>query len=309
MALIATFGNIIAFLYNFLSFRSRAISAYSIFTCNLNFSDMLMGLYLYIIAFINLVYTGTYGLEDYSWRHSTLCTVAGIIATTSSESSALFVSLITLDRILAIRNPLSWRRLTKVGASLLSILSWVISLSLAVFPILPMDLSSFYDFYAQTSICIYLPLSVHRKSGWQYSVAVFVGFNFFLFLGILVGQFMILFEVIKSGRKVQSSGTLQRDIALAKSVCAVVVTDLFCWIPIGIIGMLTFSGIDVSPEVYAWIIVLVLPVNSALNPILYTLSAFLRERIRKTKKNCILPCQTNADSADPELTTTAIKED
>lgn len=39
--------------------------------------------------------------------------------------------------------------------------------------------------------------------------------------------------------------------------------------------MMTFFGIDVNDDVYAWIIVIVLPVNSALNPILYTLSALV----------------------------------
>ncbi|XP_062570285.1 relaxin receptor 2-like [Saccostrea cucullata] len=49
-------------------------------------------------------------------------------------------------------------------------------------------------------------------------------------------------------------------------------------------GMLTFYGIDVSQEVYAWIIVLVLPINSALNPILYTLSSNIREHRRSKAK-------------------------
>ncbi|XP_056009348.1 G-protein coupled receptor GRL101-like [Ostrea edulis] len=247
-----------------------------------------------IPSFVNLVYTGRYAFEDHSWRQSVLCSVSGVLATVSSESSSFFVSLITMDRILAIKYPLSSRRLTKVGGILLAVLAWTISLSLALFPILPMGFSSFEGFYAQTAICIYLPLSVQRRPGWQYSMVVFVGINFIIFLGILVGQCVIVLEVIKSGRKIQSSNRHQREVALAKSVGAVVLTDFFCWIPIGIIdcfffffffflGMLTFSGVDISSEVYNWILVLVLPINSALNPILYTFSAVLRQRDRRAE--------------------------
>ena len=31
-------------------------------------------------------------------------------------------------------------------------------------------------------------------------------------------------------------------------------------------------GVNISPSLYAWLAVLVLPVNSALNPVLYTLT-------------------------------------
>ncbi|XP_062581982.1 relaxin receptor 2-like [Saccostrea cucullata] len=112
-------------------------------------------------------------------------------------------------------------------------------------------------------------------------MVIFIGLNFIIFVGISIGQFLIILEVNKSGKNSQASNCRRREIALAKSVVAVVITDLLCWVPIGIIGMLTFYGIDVSLEVYAWIIVLVLPVNSAINPILYTLSAIIRERGRR----------------------------
>ncbi|XP_062588314.1 G-protein coupled receptor GRL101-like [Saccostrea cucullata] len=226
-----------------------------------------------------MVYSGKYGFEDFHWRHSKLCIFAGVLATVSSEASALFVSLITFDRILAITRPFSNPHLVARRAILLSALAWIVSLVLALCPLfIPLE-----DFYAQTAICIYLPLSVKRQSGWEYSMVVFIGFNFILFLGILVGQIFILVEVIKSGRKIQSTNTKRREISLAKSVGAVVLTDLLCWIPIGIIAMMTFSGVDVSQEVYIWIIVLVLPINSALNPILYTLSALIRERNRQNQ--------------------------
>ena len=37
--------------------------------------------------------------------------------------------------------------------------------------------------------------------------------------------------------------------------------------------MMALSGIPIPGEVYAWIVVFILPINSAINPILYTISS------------------------------------
>lgn len=43
-----------------------------------------------------------------------------------------------------------------------------------------------------------------------------------------------------------------------------------------------FKGVPISPSLYAWLAVLVLPVNSALNPILYTLTtAVFKQQLRR----------------------------
>lgn len=56
---------------------------------------------------------------------------------------------------------------------------------------------------------------------------------------------------------------------------------LFCLHVFGylLIGMLALSGHPVSGEVYAWAAVFILPVNSALNPLLYTLSAIIGVKV------------------------------
>lgn len=46
--------------------------------------------------------------------------------------------------------------------------------------------------------------------------------------------------------------------------------------------LLILTGCSISPALYAWLAVLVLPVNSALNPILYTLTtAVFKQQLRR----------------------------
>jgi hypothetical protein len=234
MAFMATFGNLIVLIYNVHYLKTVSRDKYTVFIVNLSLADFLMGVYLNILAIINQTYTGKYGLNDYLWRHSVSCTVSGIIATMSSEASALTVSLITLDRFIAVKYPFSNVRFSVKTAAILSVVAWILSLLLSLIPLLPV--SSFEDFYARSGICISLPLSAIRKTGWEYSMIIFVGLNFFLFLGILVGQISVFVEVLRSGRSVRSSKSMQREKALAVSVFGVVLTDILCWMPIGIIG-------------------------------------------------------------------------
>ena len=47
-----------------------------------------------------------------------------------------------------------------------------------------------------------------------------------------------------------------------------------------ILGLSALNGHVVSGDVYAWAAVLILPINSALNPFLYTFSAIIGQKVR-----------------------------
>ena len=51
-------------------------------------------------------------------------------------------------------------------------------------------------------------------------------------------------------------------------------------------GVAALTGVTVPGEVYAWVVVFLLPVNSAINPILYTITSI---RFKKVSQSyCIL---------------------
>jgi hypothetical protein len=52
----------------------------------------------------------------------------------------------------------------------------------------------------------------------------------------------------------------------------IVLTDSTCWGPIIVLKILAFMDVDLPSEILAWLIVFVLPFNSAVNPLLYTFS-------------------------------------
>ncbi|XP_048746992.2 G-protein coupled receptor GRL101-like [Ostrea edulis] len=285
IALVAVLGNFCGILYRYSMMKRKYMSSFALYSINMGVADFLMGVYLYIIAGANLTFSGRYGFADEWWRHSPICTLAGVMATLSSETSALFVLLITIDRIHIIRSPFSKFKLNCRIPKFLSGLVWTIALLLSVLPLLGDDY--FHEYYSSSGICISLPLSVQRKSGWEYSMIVFVGANFLIFIAILIGQVVIFTNVVGAGKTLQTHQSTRKlkEMSLAKILIAVAITDMLCWIPIGVIGFLTFIGVDITPKVYAWVVVVVLPINSALNPVIYTFSAAIKQMNWKSEKS------------------------
>ncbi|GFO03744.1 low-density lipoprotein receptor-related protein [Plakobranchus ocellatus] len=136
-----------------------------------------------------------------------------------------------------------------------------------------------WGIYSSSGMCLGLPLSRERLPGWQYSVTVFIGMNCVFFLLIGVGQFAIYRKLKQKGehtRKIMNSSSQllknQRlqEFTVAKQLSLVVMSNFICWFPIITMGLMTFSGKDLGEAAYRWSAGLLLPINSALNPLLYT---------------------------------------
>lgn len=130
----------------------------------------------------------------------------------------------------------------------------------------------------RSSVCLPLQLSSERLAGWEYSVAIFIVLNLAAFLFILAAYTFIILTVFKSQRRITSNGesntSLNRESTLARRVFAIILTDFSCWVPVVILSILALFGKFKDPDgtVYVWFAVFVLPINSSVNPVLYTFS-------------------------------------
>lgn len=130
----------------------------------------------------------------------------------------------------------------------------------------------------RSSVCLPLQPSSERLAGWEYSVAIFIVLNLAAFLFILAAYTFIILTVFKSQRRITSNGesntSLNRESTLARRVFAIILTDFSCWVPVVILSILALFGKFKDPDgtVYVWFAVFVLPINSSVNPVLYTFS-------------------------------------
>ncbi|CAI5642985.1 unnamed protein product [Oreochromis niloticus] len=73
---------------------------------------------------------------------------------------------------------------------------------------------------------------------------------------------------------------LHRDEAVANRFFFIVFSDALCWIPIFWVKVLSLLEVEIPGTISSWVVIFILPINSALNPILYTLTtSFFREQV------------------------------
>ncbi|CAG5125792.1 unnamed protein product [Candidula unifasciata] len=274
VASLAVLGNVTVIVYRVIWDRSVLKSGFGLFVTNLGISDFIMGVYLFIIAGADYFFRDNYVLHDKSWRTSVVCKIAGFMACLSCEASTFFVFLITLDRFLVMKFPFGQKKCSKLIKISAVVLSWVASFLLALVPIV-----FGFDIYSSNAMCLGLPLTNTQAKGWIYSVVVFIIFNIIMFLFIACGQYAI-FRAMSGNRISKSAVNMPRsrrveDITVAKQLSLVVLSNFLFWFPVGVLGLMSLGGHGVSSEVYGWTTVLLLPINSAANPILYTIPALM----------------------------------
>jgi hypothetical protein len=280
----AVTGNVFCLAFRFVLQRTVRKNAFNMFVSSLCVSDFLMGVYIGIIGIADVTFQGRYTRYEQIWLHSAACKAAGFLSLLSCEVSSLIILLITLDRFLVLRFPFSRVRFGKTTAATACLVTWLLGFLLAAVPLLPV--TSHWQFYSQTGICIPLPVTRQEYEGRDYATGVLIIFNFVLFLLIAVGQTFIYWSVQKNAMTADTTRKTQ-DATVARRLITVAVTDFLCWFPIGLCGLLALAGVPIPGETSVAMAIFVLPLNSALNPFLYTFNVVM-ERRRKRNEERIL---------------------
>nr|XP_045595260.1 relaxin receptor 1-like [Procambarus clarkii] len=118
-------------------------------------------------------------------------------------------------------------------------------------------------------MCFPLHINEPYLVGWQYSAFIFLGLNI-VSMVVIFSAYTGLFINIRETRMCTSLSSDEMTFALR--FFFIVVTNCLCWLPIMCVKVAALANIDVHQGVYAWLVVLVLPINSAVNPGLYTFS-------------------------------------
>ena len=288
LGLMAFLGNLIVIIWRSVSKDGNRISSFLL--ANLAVADFLMGVYMLIIAYKDREWDGVYFKHDISWRASDLCIFAGVLSTISSEVSVLTLTVITVERLICIVFQFKFTRWSlKKAAGIMGVV-WILGLFISLIPLF--NDSYFYDydnnvhFFGKSAVCLPFQLSADYLPGWEYSVFVFLVLNGASFLFILLAYVVMYRTIVKASSAVRSTRA-NRDSTIAKRMMFIILTDFFCWFPVIIISILALTGnlYDPSKQVYAWIAVFVLPINSSINPLLYTFSTpYVREKLRSKKK-------------------------
>ncbi len=149
---------------SYFRFSLHSLSVPDIIITNLAISDFQMGLYLLIIACVDMYYKGVFIEYSDMWKEHWLCQAAGFLATLSSEGSVLFLAALTIDRFINILFPFSGAKFSKSTAWKVSGSIWVLSFLVSVAPFLPIDYFG-GNYYGRSGVCMALPITNEKPAG------------------------------------------------------------------------------------------------------------------------------------------------
>nr|XP_039273245.1 uncharacterized protein LOC120347384 [Styela clava] len=347
-AILALAGNAIVILFTINLLRKKYHKLTTVARChhimvlNLSLADLLMGIYLLVLAIKSIQFSGRYCPEDKPWRMSKACTTLGAMSLISSEMSVMTMLIMAVFRFFTIIDPLNTIKSSKTEKIVrFSIaLGWIISILFAVLPaiellelnfithawtdnplfgndvitsdviihttervltslsrgygsntttLLPKNVRTtgdiqeilrksfpqkkvlgWFGFYGQNSVCLPRLFANTSEQGWQYSIIILCFNLSSFFIMVLLYGFMV--KTSRSGiRKLKetNAGELPK-CHLMERVTRLLVTDFLCWFPICVIAFIYLAGVKLDVVVYAISGIVLLPINSALNPILYS---------------------------------------
>ncbi|KAL5261440.1 hypothetical protein ACHWQZ_G007220 [Mnemiopsis leidyi] len=124
------------------------------------------------------------------------------------------------------------------------------------------------DFYGNDGVCLFKYFVGDEDPQKIFSWSV-LAINLICFIIISMSYFIINVKTVKSGKFVNNQQVYDRNKAMQRKISLIIATDFLCWVPFVIICCLhTLSVLDATPW-YALFSLVVLPINSVLNPLLY----------------------------------------
>ena len=121
--------------------------------------------------------------------------------------------------------------------------------------------------------------------GSIYSIMVFIAVNCFCFVIVACCYVYIFIKTCRTTKRVSGSKNHRDELRMAKKMFAIVFTNFCCWVPLSFVCILTQSRvIEVSPDMYAWTVGFILPINSSINPFLYVLYETISDYLMKKQE-------------------------
>ncbi|XP_064418018.1 relaxin receptor 1 isoform X3 [Latimeria chalumnae] len=249
-------------------------------------ADCLMGIYLFVIGAFDLKYRGEYNQHAQLWMDSMQCQLIGSLAMLSTEVSVLILTYLTLEKYICIVYPFQCLTPGKRRTVATLIAIWIVGFVIAFIPLVSKDF--FQNYYGTNGVCFPLHSEQTESTGAQiYSVIIFLGLNLLAFIIIVFSYASMFYSILQTGAMVtEISAQVKKEMTIAKRFFFIVFTDALCWIPIFVLKVLSLLQVEIPGSISSWVVIFVLPINSALNPILYTLTTRpFKEMIRQVWHN------------------------
>uniref|UniRef100_A0A3Q0RLI3 Lutropin-choriogonadotropic hormone receptor n=1 Tax=Amphilophus citrinellus TaxID=61819 RepID=A0A3Q0RLI3_AMPCI len=255
--LLAITGNLTVLLVFFSSRNKLTVPRFLM--CHLAFADLCIGVYLLMIATVDLRTRGSYSQHAIEWQTGPGCSAAGFLSVFGGELSVYTLSTITLERWHTITNAMQVERhLVLMQAAGIMSVGWLICLGMGILPLI--GVSS----YTKVSMC--LPMDIDTPLAQAFIIIILL---------LNVGAFIVVcvcYVLIHLAVKNPDLPRRSADTRIAQRMAVLIFTDFLCMAPISFFAIsaaFKFPLITVTNSKI--LLVLFFPINSCANPFLYAI--------------------------------------
>ncbi|XP_005915486.1 lutropin-choriogonadotropic hormone receptor isoform X2 [Haplochromis burtoni] len=255
--LLAITGNLTVLLVFFSSWNKLTVPRFLM--CHLAFADLCIGVYLLMIATVDLRTRGSYSQHAIEWQTGPGCSAAGFLSVFGGELSVYTLSTIILERWHTITNAMQVERhLVLMQAAGIMAVGWLICLGMGILPLI--GVSS----YTKVSMC--LPMDIETPLAQAFVIIILL-LNVGAFLVVCV-CYVLIYLAVKNPDLPRRSA----DTRIAQRMAVLIFTDFLCMAPISFFAIsaaFKFPLITVTNSKI--LLVLFFPINSCANPFLYAI--------------------------------------
>ncbi len=252
---------------------------------NIAFGDTFLCLYMLSIAFVDSVYQGDYVQNDYSWRGSWGCFTSCALFITSHFTAIISMHLITISRYCIVKYPVDSKYLDQKFILSNVIIGFIVATCMST------CLVVLYKFLSPDGI---MPTGLCLLIGNidQTIIPILVTWLDILSQGIPIVTMPILYSLLiyekwqSDKRRKALIGSRQRDSSHGMIVRLILASfsNLVCWIASTVLLVLTFFWPEYPYPVLVWTTIIVLPLNSLINPFVFVFSKLIVKNIRDILK-------------------------
>uniref|UniRef100_A0A3Q1IYJ1 G-protein coupled receptors family 1 profile domain-containing protein n=1 Tax=Anabas testudineus TaxID=64144 RepID=A0A3Q1IYJ1_ANATE len=291
--ILAITGNLTVLLVIFTSRNKLTVPRFLM--CHLAFADLCIGIYLLMIATVDLRTHGYYSQHAIEWQTGPGCSAAGFLSVFGGELSVYTLSTITLERWHTITNALQLERhLVLSQAVSIMAVGWLICLGMGMLPLV--GVSS----YAKVSMC--LPMDIETPLAQAFIIIILL-FNVGAFIVVCV-CYVLIYLAVRNPEFPRRSA----DTKIAKRMAVLIFTDFLCMAPISFFAISAAFKVPLITVTNSKILlVLFFPINSCANPFLYAIftKAFRKDiyQLMSSIGCCKRKASSNLGSSNKELHT------
>ncbi|KAL8591461.1 hypothetical protein ACOMHN_026651 [Nucella lapillus] len=250
---------------------------------NLQLAGICMGCHVIIAVIADGLFHGIYIQTEKIWINSLTCKVDGFLFILSLEASVFVIWFITLDHTIVLWGSRESWRFQKRSVVVVSLLLWLVAALLSVIPFLPT--LSHLGVHGQTGLCRLASLD-HWSSRHEFTWLTLIAVINFIFCSMTAtGQVIIRRRIPKYRTELDPSKKLV--FSSVHVMGKVTVVDVLRWFSFGFVTLSASQGYRLVEDVHDIMVVYVLPLNSAINPLLL-IWALVTQHHRQTHEERIL---------------------